>query len=184
VARQTLGFYRDSSAPGELNIAETIDELLDVYNYKLRNGDISVKKDVDPFATVFCSSGEFRQVFSNLILNAIDAMEGNPGRIRVKVRCVRDCVHSGRYGIRMSVGDSGCGIGPQPMARIFDSFYTTKEEVGTGLGLWLTRNIIQKYNGRIRVRSSIEPGRSGTVFSVFWPATADLKAEASAVATQ
>jgi signal transduction histidine kinase len=111
-------------------------------------------------------------------------MEENPGRIRLKVRCVRDCVDSHRYGLRITVGDSGSGIAPQHMPKIFDSFYTTKQEIGTGLGLWLTRNIIQKYNGRIRVRSSVEPGRSGTVFSLFWPATADLKAEASAVATQ
>jgi signal transduction histidine kinase len=143
-----------------------------------------LEKDVDSSATIFCSSGEFRQVFSNLILNAIDAIGEHAGRIRLKVRCVRDCVDSGRYGIRITVGDSGCGIAPQHMSKIFDSFYTTKEEIGTGLGLWLTRNIIHKYNGRIRVRSSVDPGRSGTVFSVFWPAAADLSAEASAVATQ
>jgi PAS domain S-box-containing protein len=180
VARQTLGFYRDSAAPTELSVAQSIDELLSVYNYRLRNRDIAVQKDIDSSAMIFASAAEFRQVFSNLILNAIDAMPPEGGRIWIKVRTIR--ADAGSLGVRITVGDNGCGITSEHLPKIFDSFYTTKEEIGTGLGLWLARTIIQKYGGRISVRSRVERGRSGTVFSLFWPTYADLKADTTAAA--
>ena len=83
---------------------------------------------------------------------------------------MRDWAGSGMPGVLTTVADNGSGISPEHMPKIFDSFYTTKEEIGTGLGLWLARGIVQKYQGKIRVRSSIRQGSRGTVFSVFWPA--------------
>jgi PAS domain S-box-containing protein len=184
VARQTLGFYRDSAGPADLNVSQIIDQLLDIYSYRLRNRDITVEKQVDPSATIFCSSGEFRQVFSNLILNAVDAMPPEAGRLRVKVRKIENRTDPSRSGVNIIVADNGSGIAPEHMPRIFESFYTTKQEIGTGLGLWLTRNIVHKYNGKIRVRSRVQPGRSGTIFSVFWPAMAEPKTETAAARIQ
>jgi signal transduction histidine kinase len=168
VARQTLGFYRDTTNPSRLNVAKAVDELLGVYGYRLRNREITVTKAMDSSVTVFASSGEFRQVFSNLILNAIDAMTANRGKIWIKVRGAHDW-RDGRRGVRVTIADNGCGIGPEHMPRIFDSFYTTKQDIGTGLGLWLVRNILQKHHGRIHVRSRSNRGKSGTAFTVFWP---------------
>jgi len=184
VARQTLGFYRDSAGPADLNVSQIIDQLLDIYSYRLRNRDVMVEKQMDPSASIFCSSGEFRQVFSNLILNALDAMPPEAGRLRVKVRKIENRADPSRSGVNIIVADNGSGIASEHMPRIFESFYTTKQEIGTGLGLWLTRNLVHKYNGRIRVRSRVQPGRSGTVFSVFWPAMAELKTETVAARIQ
>lgn len=169
IAKQTLGFYRDNAAPNWLNVSETIDELLAVYSYKVRHRDIKIEKELDVAAKLFASGGEFRQVFSNLFVNAVDAVSQSGGRIRVRVRIARDWRSTSRTGVCISVADDGSGISPKHMAKIFEAFYTTKEGVGTGLGLWLSQTVVQKHNGRIRVRSRIQPGQSGTIFSVFWP---------------
>ena len=166
VARQTLGFYRENSAPVLFKISPVISDLVEVYSYRFRNRDVSIEKDLDDNAEVFAPVGEFRQVFSNLLVNAIDALPSNGGRIRIRVQCGHDWNGTRRSGVRLTVADTGSGIPPEIMPRIFESFYTTKKDIGTGLGLWLTRSIVQKYGGRIQVRSRIQ---AGTVFSVFWP---------------
>lgn len=166
VARQTLGFYRENSAPVLFKVSPVISDLVDVYSYRFRNRDVRVDKELDDAAELFAPVGEFRQVFSNLLVNAIDALPSNGGRIRIRLQSGQDWNGTARSGVRLTVADTGCGIAPETMPRIFDSFYTTKRDIGTGLGLWLTRSIVQKYGGRIQVRSRVQ---SGTVFSVFWP---------------
>jgi signal transduction histidine kinase len=168
IAKQTLGFYRDNSAPSRMNVSQMVDELLAVYGYKVRNRDITIRKELDPSATLFVPAGEFRQVFSNLFVNAVDATQ-NGGTIRVRVRTVQDWHDTSRNGVRVSVADDGCGISPHLRSKIFEPFYTTKEGFGTGLGLWFSRTLVQKHHGRIRMRSQVKEGQSGTVFSVFWP---------------
>jgi signal transduction histidine kinase len=111
-------------------------------------------------------------------------MPPEAGRLRVKVRKIENRTDPSRSGVNIIVADNGSGIAPEHMPRIFESFYTTKQEIGTGLGLWLTRNIVHKYNGKIRVRSRVQPGRSGTIFSVFWPAMAEPKTETAAARIQ
>jgi signal transduction histidine kinase len=166
VARQTLGFYRENSAPVLFKVSPVISDLVDVYSYRFRNRDVQVDKELDDAAELFAPVGEFRQVFSNLLVNAIDALPSNGGRIRIRLQTGQDWNGTARSGVRLTVADTGCGIAPETMPRIFESFYTTKRDIGTGLGLWLTRSIVQKYGGRIQVRSRVQ---SGTVFSVFWP---------------
>ena len=169
VARQTLGFYRDQAAPSWFNVSQAIDELVEVYRYKLRNRDIELVKELDPAIEVFASPGEFRQVLSNLLVNAVDALPAAHGKIVVRATRGREWNRAAREGVRIAIADSGCGIAPEHRSKIFESFYTTKQEIGTGLGLWLTRNIVEKHGGMIRVHSLTRPGKSGTVFSVFWP---------------
>ncbi len=175
VAKQTLGFYRDSSARDWVNISQIVGELLEVYEYRLRNRDVLVEKELDDSAKVFTSAGEFRQVFSNIFINAMDAVSLDRGRIRVRIRRAHEWTDSNRKGILLTVADNGSGIGPEHMSRIFDAFYTTKNEIGTGLGLWLSQTIVQKYDGQIRVRSRVKPGQSGSVFSIFWPEGPEAK---------
>ena len=128
--------------------------------------------ELDESAKVFASAGEFRQVFSNLFINALDSIsQRGSGRIRIRVRPSRDWRNSGRTGVRISIADNGSGISSQHKVKIFEPFFTTKENVGTGLGLWLSSSLVQKYDGRIQVRSRVTPGESGSVFSVFWPQT-------------
>ncbi|MGH9571849.1 MAG: sensor histidine kinase, partial [Candidatus Angelobacter sp.] len=114
-------------------------------------------------------AGELRQIFSNIISNAIDAI-GQNGTIFIKASAGVSWNGSGTAGVRVSIADTGSGIGPEHLQKIYEPFYTTKQDVGTGLGLWVSRGIIQKHNGSIRVRSTTRRGRSGTVFSVFLPA--------------
>jgi signal transduction histidine kinase len=175
VAQQTLGFYRDSASSDWVNISRIVIDLLEVYGYRSRYRDVQVEKDLDESAELFTSAGEFRQVFSNIFINAVDALPIEGGRIRIRVRRAQDWADSNRKGVRVTVGDTGSGIEPQHMAKIFDAFYTTKEEIGTGLGLWLSHSIVQKYGGYIRVRSRVTD-KSGTVFSIFWPEGHDPKA--------
>lgn len=179
VARQTLGFYRDSSAPAWLDAGQIIDDLLEVYDYRLRNREIALQKEVDGSLKLFASAGEFRQVFSNLLINAIDAVPAGGGKIRIRTRATREWNGAGRSGVRLSIGDSGSGIDSNQLLKIFEPFYTTKREVGTGLGLWLSRSVVEKHEGRIRVRSRTQRERSGTVFSIFWPDEARAQALAS-----
>jgi signal transduction histidine kinase len=126
---------------------------------------IKVQKDYQAHAEVAVFPGEIRKVFSNLIANAIDAIQ-RQGTITVRVRNSHSWNSSAQSGARITVADSGIGIKPADRRKIFEPFYTTKKETGTGLGLWLSKDIVLKHGGSIAVRGE----RNGTVFSVFIPA--------------
>lgn len=180
VARQTLGFYRDNATPGWFKVSDSIEELVEIYRYKFRNREIELIKELDPSIEIFASVGEFRQVFSNLLVNAVDALPANQGKIRIRARRGVEWKSSGRRGVRISIADTGCGISPEHRSRIFDSFYTTKQDIGTGLGLWLTRTLVEKHRGTIQLHSRAQKDESGTVFSVFWPTDAPVEKEKTA----
>ena len=112
--------------------------------------------------------GEIRQVFSTLLLNAMEAVPSG-GTIVVRVRKSLSLNHSSNHGIRVTIADSGIGIPSDDAARVFEPFFTTKGEQGTGLGLWVASGILSRLGGSIRMRSSVHPGKSGTCFSVFLP---------------
>ena len=108
-----------------------------------------------------------RQVFMNLITNAVDAMaEG--GKLTVRVRCSSNA-ETGEPMIRVTIADTGTGMNAQTQKRLFEPFYTTKGVAGTGLGLWVTDEIVRKHKGSIQVRSCQVPGRSGTTFILRFP---------------
>ncbi|MFB3813301.1 MAG: sensor histidine kinase [Terriglobales bacterium] len=164
IVRQALAFSRVSTEKATASVAQMIEEVLRLYAPRIQAGNVQVAKDVDADATV---PAELRQVFSNLIINAVDAVPKG-GRVRLHTWRCHD-LHSGRPGIRLVVADDGIGIPPDHRPDIFKPFFTTKTNKGNGLGLWISREIVQKHGGSIRVRSSVRPGRSGTVFSVFMP---------------
>jgi signal transduction histidine kinase len=171
IARQTLGFYRDTSAPVPLDVSQILDDLLFLYESKLEGRGIKLVKQYDSSVEILALAGEVRQVFSNLISNSIDAMPFG-GSLIVRISESREWNNSNLPGVRITVADTGDGIQPQHSKHIFEPFFTTKTDVGTGLGLWITRGIIQKHGGTIQVRSRTEAGRSGTAISVFLPQVA------------
>jgi PAS domain S-box-containing protein len=169
IAKQTLGFYRDTSLPATVNLAETLDSLLYLFARRLESREIKVRKQYDDNeAEILAFGGEIRQVFSNLISNAVDAMP-NGGTLSIRLSKGRAWKAPYMSGLRILVGDTGSGIAPEHRNKIFEAFHTTKIDIGTGLGLWITRSILEKHRGSIRFRSTISPGRSGTLFSVFLP---------------
>jgi PAS domain S-box-containing protein len=171
IAQQTLGFVREVSEPKTLNVSSTLDEVLQLYSAKLMSNRIEVHKELQTGCQIKGIAGELRQLFSNLIVNAADAMPDG-GRLRVRVTCGREYSGNRRAGVHVIFADNGTGISQQDRSRLFEPFYTTKKDSGTGLGLWLSEGIVRKHHGKIQVRSSAQPGRSGTIFSLFLPKNA------------
>ncbi len=124
---------------------------------------------------IVCSRFQATQVFSNLVVNALEALSPE-GTIKLHVLASRDWRNPKRRGVRVFIADNGPGVSRENRRRMFEPFFTTKGEKGTGLGLWVTSGIVDKHGGWIRVRSSTQPGRSGTCFAVFFP---DRKASAA-----
>ena len=185
IAQQTLRFYRQSTLPTRATMAELIDSVLDLYKTRINNQGVTVQREFDPQLTLFCYSGEIRQVFANLLGNAIDA--SIPGsRIIVRARPSHDWRYGDRKGVRFTVADTGGGMDSEVRERVFEAFFTTKEATGTGLGLWVSHEIIQKHQGTIRVRSrSVHSGgSSGTVFQIFLPDDENLAAAAQQLAAR
>jgi PAS domain S-box-containing protein len=166
IARQTLGFYRDSSQPVEFRVASATDDVLTIYSNRLKNKALHIEKRIQRGLTACTAQGEFKQILSNLIANAIDACNER-GRILIRARATRH-LRAGGDGIRVTIADDGVGISPENKRRLFSPFFTTKEEVGTGLGLWVTKDLIEKRGGSIRFRSQIRT-KSGTIMSFFVP---------------
>ena len=168
ITRQMLSFYRESPASVPLNIAEAVDEILELQAASLRARDIRVERRYELDQPVPVYAVETRQLLSNLLFNAAEAV-GRGGRILVHLSLSRDWKRRDVRGVRIVIADSGPGIAPAIRERIFEPFFTTKAERGTGLGLWVVRGIIAKHGGSLRLRTSTAAGRTGTVFSVFLP---------------
>jgi len=170
MTRRTLGFYRDTSAPVEVDLAELMDDVLALYERPMESKRIKIQKEYLTHAEVTVFPGEMRKVFSNLIANAIDAVSSG-GHITVRMKNARNWRNPDQFGVRTTVADSGHGIKPADVSVIFEAFYTTKKETGTGLGLWLSKDIVHKHGGSIALRSSTRNDRNcRTAFSVFIPA--------------
>jgi PAS domain S-box-containing protein len=175
VARQTLGFYRDTSSPRPIDLAKIVEEVVALYLPRIQAKNIRLSRESGELVQVIGFAGEVRQVISNLVANAIDAMPSG-GTLRIRVYSSRELSNANRPGGRIVIGDTGSGIRPEHRKKLFEPFYTTKQDVGTGLGLWVSREIVQKHGGTITLRSCVLPGRSGTVFSIFLPAETAMAA--------
>lgn len=170
ITHQMLGFYRESAKSVAVQITDLLDSVLDLYGRRIRHSGARIEKQYEPVPPIHIYPGEMRQVFSNLLLNALDAV-GEGGRVRVHVYPSRDWRDSRCTGVRIAIADNGPGIRPEICHRIFEPFFTTKGQKGTGLGLWVSQGIIGKHHGSIRVHSGRQPGRSGTCFAIFLPAS-------------
>ncbi len=168
ITKNTLGFYRDSASPADVDISKDLEEVLELYARKLLFKRITVRPDFGTGIKIVGYTGEIRQIFANLIANAIDALP-EEGCLAIRASRVRMQDGSGCRGVRVTFLDNGSGISPEHRQKIFQPFYTTKKDVGTGLGLWLTLNLVMKHHGSLRLRSSVRPGRSWTAFSLFLP---------------
>jgi signal transduction histidine kinase len=165
IAKQTLGFYRESGTPVTALLSNILDEAVKLYKEPLAYRKINLRTDYNGDADVCIRPGELRQVFANLISNALYvAPEGSTIHLGIERK-----ESGGKAGVAVCVKDEGTGISPSNMDRIFDAFFTTKESVGTGLGLWVCKGIVDKYDGSLRVTTSTEPDSHGSCFTVWLP---------------
>jgi PAS domain S-box-containing protein len=155
IARQTLAFYRESGSRSRVSVAEILDSALAIYAGKIAGRGIQIEAsfgsgglEIDGYA------GELRQLFSNLIVNAIDA---TPSGEKIAIAAA----HRGDV-VEVQIADRGPGIAAEHLSRIFEPFFTTKLHVGTGLGLWIAREVTRKHQGTIELFSSTDPGSHGT----------------------
>jgi len=165
IARQTLGYYRDTGSPAEIHIHDLIQNVLTVYNSKLLSVGIAVDTRFNDLQKITVSRGEMLQVFSNIIANAIDAMP-HDGRLAISTRNVKS---SSGDGIQITISDTGSGIPVENLPKVFDPFFTTKGDLGTGIGLWVARQLVDSRGGQITLASNTEPGKSGTSVTIFIP---------------
>jgi len=165
IARQTLGYYRDTGLPLDVHLHELIENVLVVYRSKLVAREISVETRFNDIQKISVSRGEMLQVFSNVITNAIDAMQRG-GVLNITTRKIAG--PSGD-GIQIIIRDSGVGIRPEHLEKVFEPFFTTKGNLGTGIGLWIARQLAERRGGQISIASSTENGSSGTIVTIFLP---------------
>jgi signal transduction histidine kinase len=178
IARQVLGFSKGDCDATAVDLGLLIEDVLLLYYPRIAHKNIKVEKRVDASTSIMGFSGDLRQLFSNLIANAIDAMdmdgtlylEGSP---QTSTR---------GPGVLVRVRDTGKGIAPEHRLRIFEPFFTTKSESGNGLGLWVVKNVVDKHGGIITVESTTSGPFRGTSFSVFLPSRAHAE-ESAHVAT-
>jgi len=166
IATQTLRFHRQAVRATDITAAELVDAVLNLYQGRLANSGIRVEATYATTTRILCFENDIRQVLSNLIANAVDAMRQG-GRLIIRAHDAID--QAGRKGIRLAIADTGHGMPPEVQARLFEPFYTTKDLNGTGLGLWISSEIVSRHQGRLTYRSTQHPVHHGTIFSLFLP---------------
>lgn len=178
ITRQTLSFYRDSSREEGIMMADVTNSVLQLHGPVIDQKSISVEIGNRDPGCVWGRGGEFRQVFTNLVTNSLDALRPG-GKLQVRVSRT-----GGGKMVCVTIADNGTGVPEAIREKIFEPFFSTKEYSGTGLGLWVSHSIVRKYGGSIRMRTSTEPGKSGTVFRVCLPpepAQREIRVESGAV---
>ncbi len=167
IATQTLRFHKQSTRANSVVISSLMDSVLTLYAGRLSNFAIRLERRYQDRDPIHCFEGELRQVFNNLIGNAIDAMHGG-GRLVIRTAPAYEA-QSGRPGVRVVVADTGHGMDRQTQQNLFQAFYTTKGLTGTGLGLWISKDILDRHKATIRLRTRQHASKAGTVFSLFLP---------------
>jgi PAS domain S-box-containing protein len=167
ITNQTLRFHKQASNPQAAACTDLFSSVLNIYEGRFRNSNIAVETRFRAERPVVCFEGDIRQVLNNLVGNAIDAMPRG-GRLLIRSRSATDW-STGRAGLVLTVADTGCGMSPPVVSSIFEPFFTTKGIGGTGLGLWVSQEIVNRHAGALRVRSSQAEGKCGTVFALFLP---------------
>ncbi|AXC11642.1 Two-component sensor histidine kinase [Acidisarcina polymorpha] len=168
ISKQTLNFYRETRTPVRIRPSDLLEEVLVLYSRRIQERRMQVIREYMTDETLLVYPGEMRQVLSNLVANAIEATPAG-GKITLRTRRARKWSDEGIDGLRIVVADNGSGIAAETRQHLGQLFYTTKGQRGTGLGLWVTRAIVQRYGGEIQLYSSTRPDHHGTVFSIFMP---------------
>jgi PAS domain S-box-containing protein len=181
IANQTLRFHKQASSPREISCSDLFATVLSLFEGRLKNSAILVTKRKRAPRPIACFEGDIRQVLNNLVGNAIDAMTFGAasagGRLLLRSREATDW-RTGRRGLVLTVADTGPGMSRETSAHAFDAFFTTKGINGTGLGLWISSEIVARHEGRLLLRSSQDTAHHGTVFSLFLPFQALLNTKA------
>jgi PAS domain S-box-containing protein len=164
IAKQTLGYYRDSSRAITTSLSEIAAEAARIYEPRCKASAIHLRSCLDPTPPITIRKGEIMQVISNLISNAIHAMP-NGGILSIVVRRME----SAQDGVLLSVEDTGTGIAREQLPHIFDAFYTTRTSFGTGIGLFVAKQFVEGHGGRIEVESETDSSSHGTRMSIFLP---------------
>ena len=162
IARQTLGYYRDPGPPSEIQLETLLEEVLSVYRVRLLAGNVAVDCAFAHHRSVHASKAELMQIFSNLVINAIDALPDG-GVLTIKTWEIRG------QGVEIHVHDNGIGISAENLDRVFEPFFSTKGQRGTGIGLWVARQLLEKRGGSISLQSETKIPENGTTVSVFIP---------------
>ena len=170
IAHAALDYFRDFETLKRANIPRLMDSVIEIYKSRFEARAICVDTRYCLDGDLVVYAGLLRQVFSNLLLNAADSMPKG-GRLYVRASARSEWRGQQRHGLRVTIADNGCGITVENLNRIFEPFFTTKGSGGSGLGLSLVHDVLQKHGGWMRVRSSTREGRSGSVFSMFLPAS-------------
>jgi signal transduction histidine kinase len=160
VTNQVLAFHREQHSAKDFDLIGIVESALKLRQARLTSGEVALVRDFTAPATASVFGSELLQVLSNLLLNSLDALPERNAQLRIRVRTVRGAVH-------ITVSDNGTGMTPDVRKTLFQPYKTTKE-TGTGLGLWLSKRIVDKHNGKLRVRSS-QAGRRGTTFRLSIP---------------
>ena len=165
ITRQTLSFYRDQKEERDFDLVELAEAALRIHAHRLATGSIELRRDFPDQLMAKVLGGEVLQVFSNFILNSLDALPEKDAVLSVRIRRDRGRAH-------ITISDNGHGIHPSIRGNLFQPYVTNKSS-GNGVGLWISRQIVEKHKGTIRVRSSHKPGESGTTFRVSLPIGSD-----------
>ena len=186
ISRQTLNFSRASVRAALSKPSALVDEALRLLRPKLRLAQIEVATEVRADSEFYCERREAQQILANILNNAIEATPG-PGRLRIRIANSVDWRRRPHHGIRITIADTGTGMSRDVLERISEPFFTTKDGTGTGLGMWVVRELIKKQNGTLTISSSTATSHHGTVVSLFIPFDVDPAAgtpAASAIENQ
>ncbi len=167
IAIQTLRFHKQSSRQTYLDISALADSVLGLYRNRFLQAGVTVVSDSKTTSPLLCFEGEIRQILVNLIANAYDAMRSG-GLLTLRSRNLT-IWPSGVRGVRVTVADTGRGMDKSTLDRVFEPFFTTKGINGTGLGLWITQELVHKHHGIIKIRSNTTPAKHGTVITLVFP---------------
>ena len=168
LSKQTLGFYREKNGAKPLTVGKIAESLANVFSQKARNRSVEINLEIRQDPEIYAIEGEIRQVVANLLNNSIDAIVGS-GTIRIRIASGRTWDQPSSPGVRLTIADSGRGIPQEHRPKLFEPFFTANKDVGTGLGLWISKGIVERHEGKLRFKSRATPGESGTVFTIFLP---------------
>jgi signal transduction histidine kinase len=168
IVTENLKFHKESTTPVAVHVAQVVNIALSLYQARLAAAEITIERDLRECSPVLGRPGELRQLILNLIANAVDAI-GRGGILSIRIAPTHEHNNGSRPGVRISIGDTGSGIRPDIRNTLFEPFVSTKGETGTGLGLWVSSEIVRRHGGTIKVKSRAYPPLTGTVFSVFLP---------------